>query len=54
MRVEIELIVFNLEIIEVSGQLHAPAALFPKEADHGNHYIRHRLGTKPNLRAIVN
>jgi hypothetical protein len=38
--------------MEVSGQLHAPAALSPSERVPGAHYIRKRLGPRAGLDAV--
>jgi hypothetical protein len=39
--------------MEVSGQLHAPAALLPKERGHGTHWIGGWVGPRAVLEAVV-
>jgi hypothetical protein len=39
--------------MELSGQLHAPAALTPKERAPGNHWIGGWVGTRAVLDAVV-
>jgi hypothetical protein len=39
--------------MEVSGQLHVPAALPPRERDPGTHWIGERVGPRAALDAVV-
>jgi hypothetical protein len=39
--------------MEVSGQLHAPAALLPGKETFGTHWIRGWVGTRASLNAVA-